>query len=71
MKGRVDIDLDGLLKRSAEEEGEEEEEGVERKRAKKEEATQFTSVTLPANVQTVTLDDSDDDDLEVLRIHEQ
>ena len=28
---------------------------------KKEDATQHVSVTLPANVQTVTLEDSDDD----------
>ena len=59
MRGKVDIDIEGLLKRSAERE--EEEEGVEIKRAKKEDATQCVSVTLPANVQTVTLEDSDDD----------
>lgn len=60
MRGRVDMDLEGLLKRSAEGE-DEEEEGVDKKRARKEDATQCVSVTLPANVQTVTLEDSDDD----------
>ena len=68
MRGRVDMDLEGLLKRSVDREEEEKEEGVEKKRLKKdsmqekkEDATQHVSVTLPANVQTVTLEDSDDD----------
>ena len=58
MKGKVDMDLEGLLKRSADRE---EDERVEKKKPRKDDATELVSVTLPANVQTVTLDDSDDD----------
>ena len=75
MKGRVNFDLEGLKKRTAS--GGEEDRSA-KKRAKKDNrdatqivfnssATKIVSVTLPANVQTVTLEDSDDD-LEVCRI---
>ena len=74
MKGRVNFDLEGLKKRTA---SGGEEDGSAKKRAKKDNgdvtkitfnssATKIVSVTLPANVQTVTLEDSDDD-LEVCR----
>ena len=39
----------------------EEDERVEKKKPRKDDATELVTVTLPANVQTVTLDDSDDD----------
>ena len=69
MKGRVNFDLEGLKKRTAS--GGEEDRSA-KKRAKKDNgdatkiifnssATKIVSVTLPANVQTVTLEDSDDD----------
>ena len=78
MKGRVNFDLEGLKKRTA---SGGEEDGSAKKRAKKDNgdvtnitfnssATKIVSVTLPANVQTVTLEDSDDD-LEVCRFRSQ
>ena len=78
MKGRVNFDLERLKKRNA---SGGEEDGSAKKRAKKDNgdvtkitfnssATKIVSVTLPANVQTVTLEDSDDD-LEVCRFRSQ
>ena len=39
---------------------------MKRKKVKKEKATQCATMVLPTNVETFTLEDSDDDDLEVI-----